>query len=274
MIKIFKTCNSRIIFANILIYIIFLIVSIFIGADKLMNLLALNPSKIIQGQNLWTIFTSIFLHANLFHLFVNMFSLFFIGNFVETLIGKKRFFALYFSSGIFASIFFAITAGFFGFGYIGKNIFGNPLISGVGASGAIFGLLGFLSIITPKNKVYLIAGPLIAIILESILSVFVPIQLSSLLSILISFYFILSLISMFSFNSSLRKIAIPIKLSFWTLPLISIIPLIVIDLIPGIDLPIGNMAHLGGLILGLSYGFYLRKKFPNKTKMISRMFSK
>jgi membrane associated rhomboid family serine protease len=239
-----------------------------------MDYLALNPYKIIHGKNIWTIFTSIFMHANLGHLFVNMFSLFFIGNFVEKIIGRKRFFILYIISGIFASIFFSLTAGFLGFGYFGKNIFGSPLISGVGASGAIFGLLGFLAVITPKNKVYLIAGPLIAIILQSVLSVFIPIQLSALLSILISIYFIFSLMVMFSFNPSMRKIALPIQLSFWTLPLISIIPLILIDLIPGIDLPIGNMAHLGGLILGLSYGFYLRKKFPNKTKMISKMFSK
>ncbi|MBT3398151.1 rhomboid family intramembrane serine protease [archaeon] len=39
-------------------------------------------------------------------------------------------------------------------------------------------------------------------------------------------------------------------------------------------LPIGNTAHLGGLIIGLAYGFYLKKKYPRKTKMISRYFSR
>lgn len=272
--KLFKSYTSKIILVNVLVYLIVIIIGSIIGIDKIMDYLALNPSRLIKGQTIWTLFSSIFMHANIGHLFVNMFSLFFIGNFVETLIGKKRFLILYLVSGLFASIFFAFTAGFFGFGYFGKNIFGDPLISGVGASGAIFGLLGFLSIITPKNKVYLIAGPLIAIILESILSIFIPIQLSTLFSILISFYFIFSIIVMFSFNSSMKKIALPIQLSFWTLPIVAIVPLILIDLIPGINLPIGNMAHLGGLILGLSYGLYLRKKFPNKTKMISKMFSK
>jgi membrane associated rhomboid family serine protease len=39
-------------------------------------------------------------------------------------------------------------------------------------------------------------------------------------------------------------------------------------------LPIGNIAHLGGLLVGLSYGVYLKKKYPRKTKMISRYFSR
>jgi len=39
-------------------------------------------------------------------------------------------------------------------------------------------------------------------------------------------------------------------------------------------LPIGNTAHLGGLIVGLGYGFYLKKKYPRKTKMISKYFDR
>ena len=39
-----------------------------------------------------------------------------------------------------------------------------------------------------------------------------------------------------------------------------------------LSLPIGNTAHLGGLILGVVYGLYLRYKYPKKTQMISRYF--
>lgn len=39
-------------------------------------------------------------------------------------------------------------------------------------------------------------------------------------------------------------------------------------------LPIGNIAHLGGLLTGVFYGFYLKKKYPKKTQMIARYFSK
>ncbi|HDL02289.1 MAG TPA: rhomboid family intramembrane serine protease, partial [Candidatus Pacearchaeota archaeon] len=42
----------------------------------------------------------------------------------------------------------------------------------------------------------------------------------------------------------------------------------------GLGLPIGNTAHLGGLIVGLGYGFYLKRKYPKKTQMISRYFAR
>jgi membrane associated rhomboid family serine protease len=39
------------------------------------------------------------------------------------------------------------------------------------------------------------------------------------------------------------------------------------------NIPIGNTAHLGGLICGLVFGLYLRTKYKNKTKYISNYFS-
>ena len=39
-------------------------------------------------------------------------------------------------------------------------------------------------------------------------------------------------------------------------------------------LPIGNAAHLGGALVGIGYGFYLRNKYKRKTKMISKYFSR
>lgn len=49
--------------------------------------------------------------------------------------------------------------------------------------------------------------------------------------------------------------------------------LIVLWLISTGGVPIGNTAHLGGLIAGLAYGFYLRHKFPNKTMILGKHFS-
>lgn len=42
----------------------------------------------------------------------------------------------------------------------------------------------------------------------------------------------------------------------------------------GLPLGIGNSAHFGGLMTGIVYGLYLKKKYPNKTKMISRYFAR
>jgi membrane associated rhomboid family serine protease len=39
------------------------------------------------------------------------------------------------------------------------------------------------------------------------------------------------------------------------------------------NIPIGNIAHLGGLLTGLVYGVYLRKKYKKKIQLISKRFS-
>ncbi|OGJ12850.1 hypothetical protein A3K82_00865 [Candidatus Pacearchaeota archaeon RBG_19FT_COMBO_34_9] len=95
-----------------------------------------------------------FMHGGFTHLFVNMISLFFIGNFIERLIGKKRFFWLYILSGIFAGLMFVILAYFFGNTDLGMKIFGSPDVFAVGASGAIFALGGLLVVLTPNLRVY------------------------------------------------------------------------------------------------------------------------
>lgn len=272
MVKIFKTYTSFIILINVVMFLLSIILISIFGEQTIYTVLALQPAAVIAGKNLWTILTSVFMHASFTHLFVNMFSLFFVGSFVEKLIGKKRFLVFYLISGIFAGVFFTLLSGFFGNTMLGAKVFGDPLIFGLGASGAIFGLIGLLAVLTPYNRVYLIGGPLIAIILELVLDAAFPNSaIVSAISLIVSAYIIVSIFLMLSINPKMRRFALPIKLTFWALPIISIVPLIIIGLF--VALPIGNMAHLGGLIAGLIYGFYLRKKYPNKTKMISKMFS-
>jgi membrane associated rhomboid family serine protease len=253
---------------NVAVFFLILIVKTF--SPNIISYLALTPILIIQGQYLWTLITSVFVHASFAHLFFNMISLFFVGTLVEKIIGKKRFVIFFLVSGVVASIFFALLAGFFGTG-IGGKIFGESTSSGVGASGAIFALIGVLTVLIPKKKVYLIAGPLLAIVAQSVLeSVFINNALLNVLDIFISIYVIFSMFSLISFNPKLQKFTLPLELSFWVLPIISIIPLIIIGLF--VSLPIGNMAHLGGFIAGLAYGFYLKKKYKNKTKYLREHF--
>lgn len=75
----------------------------------------------------WRLLSSVFVHAGLIHLAYNMFALFFIGPFLESSIGSKKFMIIYLLTGIIAS--FTSLA------------FHDSTIS-VGASGAIFGMYG------------------------------------------------------------------------------------------------------------------------------------
>jgi len=271
--------TNWIILVNVIVFISVYIFSSIFGIEKVVSYIALQPDKFFSGQ-FWTVLTSMFVHIEIWHLFANMLSLFFIGNLVERLIGRKRLLWVYLFSGIFAGLFFACLSYFLGnlclvklFGNcIGGKIFGSPSIGAVGASGAIFALVGILAFLTPYKKVYLIAGPLVAIILQAILSgMSLNSGLMVIINLLLNIYIIVAIFAMFSFNPNLVKFSLPVKMSFMILPIVAIVPLILIGLF--IDLPIGNMAHLGGLIAGLGYGYYLRVRYRKKTEMIRKYFA-
>lgn len=252
--------TTQLIIFNILVYIVVLILSAIYGTEKIFNFLALTPALVLSGSHLWTLLTSMFVHASFFHLFANMFSLFFVGMFLEKIIGKKRFFWLYLLSGIVGGVFFVAWA----------ILFGDIAMPGVGASGAIFGLLGVLAVLVPYSKIYMIVGPLILIIVDVLLQGILPVSVLPTIEIFINILMIVMIISLFSFNSSFRKLSLPVELPMWLLPIVAIVPLTILGFF--VEMPIGNSAHLGGLVAGLIYGFYLRKKFPNKTKRLERYF--
>jgi len=144
----------------ILINFVFFIfvLSVMTKYPDFINLIAIKPSAIVQGKCLWTIFTNMFMHGFPTHLFVNMLSLFFIGSFLEKVIGKKRFLFLYLVGGIIAALFFVLLFALFEDPrLIVLSIFGiagsKEQIIAVGASGAIFALAGTLVILTPNIPV-------------------------------------------------------------------------------------------------------------------------
>lgn len=74
----------------------------------------------------WRLLTSMFLHADIMHLVFNMLALFILGRDIERFFGKKKFLVIYFISGLIGSALSYLIV---------------PNVS-VGASGAIFGLMG------------------------------------------------------------------------------------------------------------------------------------
>jgi len=76
----------------------------------------------------WRLATAVFLHGSLIHLAMNGYALWAFGNIVEQELGKARYIAIFAVGGLFAS-----AASF---------VFGVPTLPGVGASGAIFAVLG------------------------------------------------------------------------------------------------------------------------------------
>jgi len=92
-----------------------------------------------------------FMHANFLHLLVNMLSLFFVGSLIEKIIGRKRYFWFYLLSGIFAGIFFVLMSLIFT---------ADSGAYAVGASGALFGLIGLLMLLTPNLPVYVMFIPI------------------------------------------------------------------------------------------------------------------
>jgi membrane associated rhomboid family serine protease len=87
---------------------------------------------ITDNHEYWRILTGGFLHAGLFHILVNMFSLYFVGSVLEPAVGSLNFAAIYFAS---------LLAGSFG------ALLFQPDVPTVGASGAIFGIFGALIVV-------------------------------------------------------------------------------------------------------------------------------
>lgn len=98
--------------------------------------------------SIWNLVTYLFIHKGFWHLFSNMMGLYFLGPETERALGTNRFFALYFLSGI--------------LGGLGWSLL-SPYGSCIGASGAIFGILGAYAALYPKRELIIIFLPFVPI---------------------------------------------------------------------------------------------------------------
>ncbi len=95
-------------------------------------------APLVAAGDWWRLVTAAFLHFGVFHLAVNMYSLYWVGSILEQMIGRWKFLLLYLAAGITGS------AG---------ALVATPLAFTVGASGAIFGILGALWVLERRGHI-------------------------------------------------------------------------------------------------------------------------
>jgi membrane associated rhomboid family serine protease len=93
---------------------------------------------LVHQGDWWRLITAAFLHYGPLHLGLNMYSLYWVGSVLESVIGRWRFLGLYLAAGL------AGSAG---------AMIATPYAITVGASGAIFGILGALYVLERKGHI-------------------------------------------------------------------------------------------------------------------------
>lgn len=139
--KYISPCNTAIVILNILV---FLIVNTLLPertGDELIARGALSWRDILDSQEYYRLVTYMFLHSNVSHLANNMIVLLFIGDNLERAAGKWRYILMYFFSGVLAGAASIIY----------NMVKFNDIVS-IGASGAIFGVVGAMVYVVVVNR--------------------------------------------------------------------------------------------------------------------------
>jgi membrane associated rhomboid family serine protease len=103
-------------------------------------------SKVLHGQ-VWRLFTSQYLHSpRMEHILFNMFGLYFLGQALERVWSRRKFFAIYTIAGVCGNLLLMVA------GLVGWI---SPNVPAVGASGCILGLLGAAAVLFPSAEVYI-----------------------------------------------------------------------------------------------------------------------
>lgn len=153
---------------NIIIINALVLVMCFLNGDLMDILFALNPVEFIVRP--WQLFTYMFMHGGMGHLFFNMYSLFIFGTVLERVWGTKKFIFYYFFTGVGAALFHILV----------QWLTGDFALT-VGASGAIYGVLIGYAMLYPESTLTLLFPPislkakwfvLIFAVIELVLGVF------------------------------------------------------------------------------------------------------
>lgn len=115
---------------------------------------------VIALQEPWRLVTSIFLHGGAMHLFFNAYALFLFGSILEHKVTKKEYLMIFFGAGLLGSILYYVMS-------LTEFAAMCPSPSGglwpcpaLGASGAIYGLLGAVAIMLPELRIFVFFMPM------------------------------------------------------------------------------------------------------------------
>jgi len=143
--------NRLVLVANIIIFTVYWLSSqnIFWSsqfANEIEQRFVMIPEQIIHGQQLYTLFTSMFLHAGWLHLLGNMLFLYVFGDNIEDAFGHVGYLVFYIISGLVATLAYIVSI-------LLVPAIGDLAAGLVGASGAISGVLGAYIVLYPKAKI-------------------------------------------------------------------------------------------------------------------------
>ena len=128
--------NYGIVAVNIVLFFLCL----FMG-DGLYQKGMLYPKEVIEQGKWYQMITSMFLHADVDHIFGNMILLFLLGNMAERHLGHLKYFLMYMVSGIAGNLLSIL------YSYAGQDF-----VPSLGASGAVYGMVGAFLWILIRNK--------------------------------------------------------------------------------------------------------------------------
>lgn len=107
---------------------VFIVESLVGGSQNYQTLLLMGAktNNLVQAGQWWRLITPIFLHIGIFHIFMNGFTLLYVGQILEPMVGHWRFFVIYMLSGI--------------MGNLASFAFGANNVISAGASTSLFGM--------------------------------------------------------------------------------------------------------------------------------------
>lgn len=134
--------NSYMTVGILVVLLVTFVLETLLGGSENMAVLnrmgAMNNYAVVGGNQWWRLFTAQFLHIGIMHLVSNAVMIYYIGFYIEPLLGHCRFLVLYLLSGV------------------GGNLlslaFGSDTAISAGASTALFGLFGAMTAVALRNR--------------------------------------------------------------------------------------------------------------------------